>query len=103
MQCEYRDNGLLASLPPAIPLSTLLLLTFVNLQIFPSFTEYSWSLLHPNPVTPQGYFGGSVDGPYYSELTVSQSAFFHLWEVLKGVEMKRINKLYDQINLGTDE
>ena len=44
-----------------------------------------------------------MDGPYYSELTVSQSAFFQLWEVLKGIEMKRIDKLYDQINLGTDE
>lgn len=64
MRCEYRDNGPLVSMPLAIPLSTLLLLTSVNLQIFPSFTD-SWSLPHPNPVIPQGYFGGSVGGPHY--------------------------------------
>ena len=65
MRFEYRDNGPLASMPLAMPLSTLLLVTSVNLQIFPSFTEYSWSLPHPNPVIPQSYFGGSVGGPHY--------------------------------------
>lgn len=38
-----------------------------------------------------------------SELKVSQSAFFQLWEVLKGVEMKRVDEIYEQISLGTDE
>ena len=46
----------LGIMPLAAPLSILLLLTFVNLQMFSSFIGDSWSPLHPNPVITRGYF-----------------------------------------------
>ena len=94
MQCKYRDNGPLASMPLAIPLSTLLLLTSVNLQIVPSFTGLYPTLILSSSKAILWVVRTTA------ELKVSQSEFFQLWEVLKGVDMKRVDEVYEQISLG---
>lgn len=100
MRCEYRDNGPLASMPLAIPLSTLLLLTS-------RYSPHSQSTpgLYPTLIlsSPKVILVAVWVVRTTSELKVSQSAFFQLWEVLKGVEMKRVDEIYEQISLETDE